>query len=127
MNPVELEYTCKAEDDLDSIFFYIAQNSIPNALRYLDKMRSTIENLLVTPYMGVDCRTKGIDRDCRILVCDNYLVFYQFDEANDKIKILRILGFGYNVGQPTSSFRAELAETRNPGDDRNCWMKTGRS
>ena len=36
-------------------------------------------------------------------------------------------GFGYNVGQPTPSFRAELAKTRNPGDDRNCWMKTGGS
>ena len=31
---------------------------------------------------------------------------------------VRILGLGFNVGQPTPSFRAARAETRNPGDDR---------
>lgn len=91
MNPAKLVYKCKAEDDLDSIFDYIAANSAVNALNYIDKMQSVIENLVTSPYMGVSCKTKGIDRDCRILIFENYLIFYQVDEADNEITILRIL------------------------------------
>jgi len=41
--------------------------------------------------MGVSCRAKGIDRDCRILIFENYLIFYEVDEADKEILILRIL------------------------------------
>ena len=89
MNPVKLVYTNKAEDDLDSIFDYIAVGM--NALNYIDKIQSAIENLITFPYTGVNCKAKGINRDCRILIFENYLIFYQIDEANNEIKILRIL------------------------------------
>lgn len=60
-------------------------------MNYIDKMQSAIENLVTSPYMGVSCKTKGIDRDCRILIFENYLIFYQVDEADNEIVILRIL------------------------------------
>lgn len=41
--------------------------------------------------MGVSCRSKGIDRDCRILIFENFLIFYQVNEADNEITILRIL------------------------------------
>ncbi len=91
MKPVEFVYTCKAEDDLDSIFDYIAENSAENALNYINRVQSAIENLLTSPYMGVSCRSKGIDRDCRILIFENFLIFYQVNEADNEIMILRIL------------------------------------
>ena len=91
MTPVKLVYTCKAEDDLDSILDYIAENSPANALSYIDRMRSAIENLIMSPYMGVSCKAKGIDRDCRILIFENYLIFYKIDEDDNEITILRIL------------------------------------
>lgn len=49
MKAVEFVYTCKAEDDLDSIFDYIAENSAENALNYIDRVQSAIENLLTSP------------------------------------------------------------------------------
>ncbi len=91
MQSVELVYTCKAEDDLDSIFSHIAENSVVNAFNYIARMRSAIENLSISPYMGVSCRTKGIDRDCRILIFEKYLIFYQVDESENEITILRIV------------------------------------
>jgi len=91
MNPAKLIYTCKAEDDLDSIFDYIAKDSITNALNYIDKIKSAIENLTTSPYSAVHCKAKGIDRDCRILIFEDYLIFYQFNEIDNEIKILRIL------------------------------------
>ena len=54
-------------------------------------MRSAIENLIMSPYIGVNCKAKGIDRDCRILIFENYLIFYQIDEDDNEITILRIL------------------------------------
>ena len=73
------------------IFDYIAENSVDNALDYIDRMQSAIENLSTSPYIGVSCRAKGIDRDCRILIFENFIIFYQVDEADSKIMILRIL------------------------------------
>ncbi len=91
MTSVKLTYTCKAEEDLDSIFAYIAENSPANASNYIEKMRSAIENLIISPHMGVSCKAKGINRDCRILIFENYLIFYQVDEDDNEITILRIL------------------------------------
>ena len=47
MSLVDLVYTCKAEDDLDSIFDYIAEDSVLNALNYIDKMKSAIEKMKI--------------------------------------------------------------------------------
>ena len=91
MKPYKLVYTCQAEDDLGSIFDYIAENSVDNALDYIDRIQSAIENLSTSPYIGVSCRAKGIDRDCRILIFENFMIFYQVNEADSKIMILRIL------------------------------------
>ncbi len=91
MADVNLFYTSDAENDLDSIFCYIAEKNPTNASDYIERMRSVIKNLSISPYMGVDCKTKGINRDCRILIFENYLIFYQFGEDDDEIEILRIL------------------------------------
>ncbi len=40
--------------------------------------------------MGVSCKAKGINKDCRILIFENYLIFYKFGGGNEVI-ILRIL------------------------------------
>ncbi len=61
MNPAKLTYTCKAEDDLDTIFDYIAKDSPANTLNYIAKIQKAIENLATSPYIGVHCRTKGIE------------------------------------------------------------------
>ena len=91
MSLVDLVYTCKAEDDLDSIFDYIAEDSVLNALNYIDKIKSAIEKLPTSPHMGIDCKSRGINRDCRILIFESYLIFYQFHEPENRIAILRVL------------------------------------
>ncbi len=91
MKPYKLVYTCQSEDDLSSIFDYIAENSVDDALDYIDRMQLSIENLPTSPYIGVSCRAKGIDRDCRILIFENFMIFYQVNEDDSKIMILRIL------------------------------------
>ncbi len=91
MNADDIVYTRQAEEDLDSIFEYISENSMANALAQIRKIQSAIENLLEFPYLGINCRSKGIKRDCRILIFEKYLIFYQVEKDDDNIKILRIL------------------------------------
>jgi len=47
-------------------------------------------NLLSTnPYLGVKCHTKNIDKDCRVLIFQNYLIIYEVTQ--NSIIIARIL------------------------------------
>ncbi len=43
MNPADIVYTRKAEDDLNSVFDYIGADSPSNALNYICKIRRAIE------------------------------------------------------------------------------------
>ena len=45
MKPYKLVYTCQAEDDLGSIFDYIAENSVDNALDYIERIHQHPNNL----------------------------------------------------------------------------------
>jgi len=91
MNPAKLAYTLKAEEDLESITEYIANDNITNALAFIAKIKSAIETLTTSPYIGVHCKTKGIARDCRIYVFGSYLIFYHYNEMDNAVTILRII------------------------------------
>ncbi|MGZ5208287.1 MAG: type II toxin-antitoxin system RelE/ParE family toxin [Sulfuricurvum sp.] len=91
---MRIKYTERAREDLDEIARYISQDSIQKAIDYLYKLRNKIKLLTVSPYMGLECRTKGLKHDCRIMVIEKYLVFYTFD--NDLIQIKRIFHHSVN-------------------------------
>jgi len=86
MSLIDLVYKCKAEDDLDSIFDYIAEDSVLNALNYIDKIQSAIERLLTWPHMGLDCKSRGINRNCRILIFESYLIFISFTRLKTELQ-----------------------------------------
>ena len=48
-----------------------------------------IDLLLDNPRLGVECKNKNINKDCRILVFENYLIFYKI--IDNEIQIARIL------------------------------------
>jgi len=83
---MHLEYSEQSIIDLDNIIEYIAKDSRNRALQYIEKMKSKIELLAVTPDIGVACKAKKINKDCRILIFEHYLVFYTIKENNIQIK-----------------------------------------
>ena len=83
---MRLEYSEQSIVDLDDIIEYIAKDSISRALQYIDKMKSKIELLVHAPNMGVACKAKKINHDCRILIFEDYLVFYTVKEKNIQVK-----------------------------------------
>lgn len=85
----KIVYKELAYEDLVSIFDTIAKDSSNLALEYLDKLEETIDLLSTNPLLGVECKRKNIHRECRVLIVENYLIFYQLVEQ--EIVILRIL------------------------------------
>ena len=84
-----INYTELAVSDLGKVFEFIASDNKKTALEYLSKIKSKIELLAVSPDMGVTCRSKNIDSHCRVLIYENYLIFYKVD--NFSILILRVI------------------------------------
>ena len=73
---MRLKYTEEAIADLVDLLDYIALDSPKRALSYVDKLREAVELLQLFPNIGIACKTKGIDEDCRVLTYESYLVFY---------------------------------------------------
>ncbi len=63
-----IKYSKQADIDIEETISHIAQESITNAMSYLSGYEEKIKLLLSNPYMGVTCKAKLINRDCRILV-----------------------------------------------------------
>jgi addiction module RelE/StbE family toxin len=81
----KIRYTEQAEDDLCHIFKLIASDKPTVAIEYIGKLEQTIELLETNPEIGVECRSKNVDKDCRILIFENYLIFYRIE-----VEIIRI-------------------------------------
>ncbi len=84
-----------AEEDLYNLFETIAQDKPLAAVSYIDKLEEHIELLKTNPSLGIECRHKKIDKKCRVLIFEEYLIFYTLQEQNI-IHIVRILSAKMN-------------------------------
>jgi addiction module RelE/StbE family toxin len=92
INKFHIEYLPTAEKDLIDIFEYILSDNPSAATNFLDKIDESILKLEDFPYIGVvpdDSRLKYLGY--RILIVENYLVFYVVYEDEDLVEIRRIL------------------------------------
>ena len=77
---MELKYSKDSVDDLENILEFITNDSPGRALEFIEKIKSKIELLLTFPSLGVNCTSKGLDVDCRVMIFEAYLIFYRVDE-----------------------------------------------
>ena len=84
-----IRYTQLAKDDLFNIFEIIASDKPSVAVDYISKLEEYIELLESNSKMGVECKKKNINQNCRVLIYQNYLIFYRIQK--DEIHILRVL------------------------------------
>ena len=79
---MQLNYTEKAITDIAEILDWIAIDNPKQARIYIGKVKEVIELLQFFPNMGVICKSKGIQEDCRVMVFEAFLIFYSLtDEA----------------------------------------------
>lgn len=83
-------YSNKAEQDIRDIVAYIAEESLTNALEYLERYEERIVLLQDNPKMGTHCKNKNINKECRVLKSDSHIIVYTEDEERCELFIMRI-------------------------------------
>jgi plasmid stabilization system protein ParE len=87
-------FTGIAEQDVDDIFHYIAielDNPIA-ASAFMKRLEKAIDEITSFPKCGSPLDNEYVSvKDIRKLPLSNYLLYYRFDEASQKVVILRIL------------------------------------
>lgn len=86
----KIVYSNKATIDLDEAISHIATQSVSNALKYLSRYEEKIELLQLNPYIGVECKNKLINRECRVLIHESHIIIYNINAINKEIYIIRI-------------------------------------
>jgi toxin ParE1/3/4 len=77
----------EAENDLDDIWFYIAQDNPQEADRFLDRIQATLLTLVEFPHMGTS--RDELKPDLCSFSMGNYLIFYF--PLEDGIDVVRVL------------------------------------
>ena len=92
MNQIEIFVRHDAELDAFGYFQRILENNPDAALRLLQAIDRTVENLALQPLMGRLRKFRGRDlkniRSWRVAGFENYLIFYRFTGA--RLEILRV-------------------------------------
>jgi toxin ParE1/3/4 len=90
----KVQYSDDAEQDIENIFNYIADVLVEPVTAYNQTMRirKAIKALDITPFgRRVFDREPWKSQGVRFFPVDNYLVFYKPDEADEIIKIIKIV------------------------------------
>ncbi|MGI6412677.1 MAG: type II toxin-antitoxin system RelE/ParE family toxin [Syntrophomonadaceae bacterium] len=95
-----IQLTPEAQNDLRSIFEYIAYNlqSVQNAAGQLNRLEKGIASLHQMPerFRAYD-KEPWRSRNLRIMPVDNYLIFYIPDHDKRTVTILRVMYGGRNI------------------------------
>ena len=81
------EVSSEAENDLLSIWLYIAADQPINADRFLDKLLVAIERLAEFPLLGVE--REELANGIRSFCVDRYIIYYVVSDAS--LTIVRVL------------------------------------
>lgn len=85
----ELFVSRRAEEELRSIWRYISAESLTAADRLLLKIDKRLQVLRDFPNMGT--LRADIRPGFRMLVEGNYLLLYEYDEANDAVELISVV------------------------------------
>ena len=91
---IKIKTNKTAEKDLDNIFNNIAKDKPNSATEYVAEILNFILLLKTNPEMGIDCRKKGLNRDCRVLFYKNYMIQYKI--YKNQISIKRVINTKQN-------------------------------
>lgn len=84
-----IEYSFEALVDVENIFQTILRDKPNAASEYISKLEKCIDLLEFNKEMGIKCKYRSVSFDCRILVFEQYKIFYQLND--EEVYILRII------------------------------------
>ena len=84
---LNIEVSPEAENDLLSVWLYIAEDQLANADRFLDKLLKVIERLAEFPLMGIV--REELAYGLRSFSVDRYVLYYLV--SDESLTIVRVL------------------------------------
>ncbi len=88
----KLLYTHTAENDLQAIYNYIAEDSPTRASKYLSRIEQCVLRLQDFPELGRNSRYAELNRlGVKALPFENYLIFYTVNIQANEVNVLRVL------------------------------------
>lgn len=104
---MKIHWSVIAEDDLDAIYDYIAQDQPGNAERFTDRLVDSVEPLQDNPYMGRPVPEAEDRNDVRELIQQGYRILYLVQAEREQVQILTILHGSRNLaGLPIKPWEA---------------------
>jgi len=87
----KVSWTRKAKRDLEDIIYFIAQDSLVNARKILDRLNKKASSLDKHPWRGriVPELSRGGYESCRELIVKPYRIFYKVHEH--KVHVISVL------------------------------------
>ena len=95
----KLRVSREARRDLDEIWFYIAQDSLTNADRFVDRLSERFPLLASMPHMGRS--REDLAEGLRGFPFESYLILYRVQDRN--IEIVRVLHAARDIEKALSS------------------------
>jgi len=89
-----IKYDKNAINDLDNIYLTIAKDKVSVAKKFVNDVDEYILLLKTNPEMGIECKNKGIEQECRVLIYGNYMILYKIHK--NYISIKRIINTKQN-------------------------------
>jgi addiction module RelE/StbE family toxin len=86
---MKLVWTSVAKRDIQSIYEYIARDSVYYAGEYTDKLINSVERLKEFPYSGRVVPEIG-DINVREIIYGSYRLMYHVDETADTVSITQV-------------------------------------
>lgn len=87
-----------AYNDLEEIVLYISKDSKDNAIKFYNKLMDNLTKLEEFPNLGLLMPDKKMsEKGYRMIIVNNYIIFYKVYEKN--IQILRVLHGGRDYPQ----------------------------
>ncbi|MBF8435532.1 type II toxin-antitoxin system RelE/ParE family toxin [Halanaerobiaceae bacterium Z-7014] len=87
-----IRYLPLAQKDLNEIVSYLQTDSPDYAEKLIDQFDNEISQLILFPYKGKVPEDESLKKkNYRMLIIDNYIIFYVVFETNNLIEIRRII------------------------------------
>jgi addiction module RelE/StbE family toxin len=87
---IKLRYNPVAISDLEEIKEYISEDNETAAVKIVKELIDKTESLIDFPNMGLSLGRKiGLETKYKYLICNQYIIFYIFEE--NTISIMRII------------------------------------
>ena len=87
---MQIKLSKRSFNNLETLYNLVYVDKPIMAVEFKNSLIDFINLLKINPYMGKDCKQRGIQKDCRVLVYKkNYIIIYKVHENHIMIQTIK--------------------------------------